>query len=493
MNKKVISLFLTAALLLTVCGCEKNPSKKDTSDTYSEWIEEIEVSDGESSSSGSAGTGSKGTTSKGNTSTGNKNVDNIGHKGTGKKTVDNLNFGGKTYTKTIVGSVTKGLTRRIAAFEKKYNCKIKLVSLQWEQYNSQVATRMASGDPYDICGLQTTFFPEAVVQGLYEPLEDYIYDADTYNSKTGVGIDMNVSSTFNYGGHVYGVSNHSGAYASMVQVLYYNKVLFEEEGLDDPVELYKKGQWTWDALEKMAAKIAKSGKGVKFLLGRDFGGIPFITSNGHQYTTIDKSGKVKSTLSKSDPTLINALTKLKEFYSSKYVGPKGYSDDPTEFYNGNYYMFQQVYSYGTYYMASSIEKSAAFENDFKNLGVVPYPYGPDNTKKYNPGEGAQAKACGKGSGAQELVIAWTKFEREFEDPMKNEDPYLYDSATQKMIDKLFDNVLDRMPNYKTSTKTALSAYTEAYNAAQSGGEFIQIINDWAPTVQSIIDESLKQK
>ena len=131
MNKKVISLFLTAALLLTVCGCEKNPSKKDTSDTYSEWIEEIEVSDGASGSSGSAGTGSKGTTSKGNTSTGDKNVDNIGHKGTGKKTVDNLNFGGKTYTKTIVGSVTKGLTRRIAAFEKKYNCKIKLVSLQW--------------------------------------------------------------------------------------------------------------------------------------------------------------------------------------------------------------------------------------------------------------------------------------------------------------------------------------------------------------------------
>lgn len=489
MNKKVISLFLTAALLLTMCGCEKNPSKKDTSDTYSEWIEEIEVSDGESDSSGSAGTGSKGNASKGNTSTGNKNVDNIGHKGTGKKTVDNLNFGGKTYTKTIVGAITKGLNRRIAAFEKKYNCKIKLVSLQWEQYNSQVATRMASGDPYDICGLQSYFFPEAVIQGLYEPLEDYIYDADTYDSKTGVGIDMNVSSTFNYGGHVYGVSNHNGAYATMMQVLYYNKVLFEEAGLDDPVELYKKGQWTWDALEKMAKKVTEPAKG-KYLLGRDFGSTPFITSNGHQYTTVDKSGKVKANL--SDPKLTNALTKLKEFYS-KYVGPKGYSDNPTEFYNGNYYMFQQSSTYGTYYMASSIEKSAAFENDFKNLGVVPYPYGPDNTKKYNPGEGAQAKACGKGSGSQELVVAWTKFEREFEDPMKSEDPYLYDTATQSMIDKLFDNVLDKMPNYKTSTKSARAAYVEAINAAQSGGDFVKVINDWTPTIQSIIDESLKQK
>lgn len=302
MNKRITSLLLAVLLLLTVCGCKKKPASDNTSDTYSEWIEEIEVpDDGDgSTSSGTTGKGNS-NSSKGTASTGNKNVDNIGHKGTGKKTVDNLDFGGKTYTKTIIGSVTKGLNRRIAAFEKKYNCKIKLVSLQWEQYNSQVATRMASGDPYDICGLQSYFFPEAVIQGLYEPLEDYIYDADTYNSKTGVGIDMNVSSTFNYGGHVYGVSNHSGAYATMMQVLYYNKVLFEEAGLDDPVELYKKGQWTWDALEKMAKKVTEPSKG-KYLLGRDFGNTPFITSNGHQYTTVDKSGKVKANL--SDPKLI---------------------------------------------------------------------------------------------------------------------------------------------------------------------------------------------
>ena len=29
----------------------------------------------------------------------------------------------------------------------------------------------------------------------------------------------------------------------------YNKSLFEREGLPDPCELYKKGEWTWDTFK----------------------------------------------------------------------------------------------------------------------------------------------------------------------------------------------------------------------------------------------------
>ncbi len=489
MKKRIISLALAVLMLLGVCGC--GGSGKDTEGSVSyitEWEEyEVEV-DGEETDKDADKEDSSGKKdNSSSSSSGKKPSSTSSLKPQSGSVVKGLDFGGKTFTKTIIGAIPAKTIRKKEAFEKKFNCTIKLVNLQWEQYNSQVATAMSSGKPYDICGLQSFFWPEAGVQGLYEPLNKYIADEDLYNKKTGVGIDLDVSSEFALNGKYYGVSNHSGAFASMIQVMYYNKLMFEEAGFDDPLELYNKGKWTWDKFFEYAKEAKNASKG-QYLMGQELSSTSFVLSNGYKYTTM-KKGKVKENL--SDSVYLKSLEKYKEF-ATKYMGPKGYSDDPTEFYNGNYYMFSQVYSYGTMYMYDTIVNSAAFDYDFDNLGVVPFPVGPNNKTKTNPGHGGQAKAAGKGSKDPRVVIAWTKFDLEFKDPMADEDPYRYSDKINNMISKMFDNVNDYLPNYKTASQSARALYTQIENAAKKGGDYVKLINDHKSTIQSIIDDSLGQ-
>lgn len=495
MKKRILSLLLAALMVATVAGC--TDSKQTTSDTVSyitEWEDYDEVVEGEESGADKTASSSKADKTNSSSKKDNKtntasktdkvNSDTVSNNGSVTKGLD---FGGKTFTKTIIGAIPARTVRKKEAFEKKYNCKIKLVSLKWEQYNSQVATAMSSGTPYDICGLQSYFWPEAGVQGLYEPLNKYISKEDLYNSKTGIGIDLDVSSEFEMNGNLYGVSNHSGIFASMLQVMFYNKLMFEDAGLEDPLKLYNSGKWTWDKFFEYAKKVKNASKG-KYLVGQEFSATNFVKSNGFKYSVI-KNGKVTSNI--TDKLYLSSLQKYEEF-AKNYMGPKGYSDDPTEFYNGNYYMFSQAYTYGTYYMYDTIVNSAAFDNDFSNLGVVPFPAGPNNTKKLNPGGGAQAKAAGKGSKDPRIVIAWTKFDLEFDDPAADEDPYQYSKEINTMITKLFDNINDGMANYKTSSQSVTDIIGKIEGAAKTGGDYVSLIESNKTTIQNIIDDSLGQ-
>lgn len=478
--KKIVSLLLAAFMVVSVCGCKSTGD--DTSDIVSYITTEEEILiDGET-----AGTTSGGTTASGGTT--NSGGGTSGLTNSNAPSVDNLDFGGQTFTKTIIGSIPQSTMRRKEAFEKKYNCKIKLVSLKWETYNSQVATAMASGNPYDICGIASYNWPEAGVQGLFEPLNQYLNDSDLYDPNTGIGIDMNNSKDFELDGKLYGVSTHSDVYVPMLQVLYYNKLMFKDAGLEDPLKLWENGKWTWDKLFEYGKAVTNASKG-KYLMGQEFNMTTWVLSNGFNYTKTS-NGKVTQNL--SDQLYLDSLKKGYEFYS-KYVGPKGYSDDPTEFYNGNYYMFCQVSSYGTYYMYDSIVKSSAFGKNFDNLGVVPFPYGPNNTGKTNPAHGGQAKAAGKGSKDPRIVIAWTKFASEFEDPMQDEDPTLYSAEIYSAFKKCFDNINNMMPNYKTSSDSALNYIGKIEDAASKNGDITKAINDYSGTIQSIIDSSLGQK
>ena len=144
-------------------------------------------------------------------------------------------------------------------------------------------------------------------------------------------------------------------------------------------------------------------------------------------------------------------------------------------------------------MYDSIVKSSAFGKNFDNLGVVPFPYGPNNTSKTNPAHGGQAKAAGKGSKDPRVVIAWTKFASEFEDPMQDEDPSLYSAEIYTALNKCFDNINNMIDNYKTSSDSAQNYIGKIEETALKNGDITKAINDYSGTIQSIINSSLGQK
>ncbi len=503
MKKRIICLLLAALMLFSIVGCKG--SGDTTSDVvsyiteYEDVYEEVELdeeADGEES--GKSGTTKKtSTVKKGNGNKGDGNVNDTAGKGdlTGDS-VKGLNFGGKTFRKTIIGAIPAVTVRRKAAFEKKYNCKLELVSLQWEQFNSQCATAVAAGTPYDICGAQTFFWPEAGVKNLYEPLNDYISTDDLYNAKTGVGIDLEKSNYFALNGKIYAVCNHHGNCADMLNVMYYNRVKFDEAygDPDYPLTLYKAGKWTWDEFIKLAKEVKDEASGT-YLVGQDLTVSHFTSMNGWSgVKTVD--GKVVENT--SDPKYLEALKYWQDnIIKSELRGPGG---NPSDNYNailaGTQWMHVQGYNSGTYYMYDGVCGSTSFEKDFKNLGIVPLPMGPSNTEGlYNSG-GPQGKAAGMGTakkGDPRIVIAWTKFDLEFNDPTAKDDPTLYSDATYDMIWKLFDKLVYATPNFKTSAQSAGSLYNNIANAAnKADGDIVKEITANSKNIQSIIDEALGQ-
>ena len=545
MNKRIICLLLAALMLFSVVGCKGDG--ETTEDVvsyiteYEDVYEEVETEDEETESEeGEEGeedeedkTSSNKTSSKKNSSnkktsneqttttitttssqkkessnktssnktssnktSSNKTSSNKTSSDKTSSTTDNknitsvneLDFGGKTFRKTIIGAIPAVTMRRKAAFEKKYNCKLELVSLQWEQFNSQCATAVASGNPYDICGAQTFFWPEAGVKNLYEPLNDYVLEKDLYNAKTGVGIDLNKSKYFSLkDDKFYAVCNHHGNCADMTSVLYYSKAKFLEAGLDDPLDVYNSGKWTWDYFLNLAKQVKDEAAG-EYLFGKDLSVGLWAQMNG--YEGVKKvDGKYKTNV--EDPKYLKALQYWQENMLD-VQGPGGNpSDNYTAILNGTQYMHCQGYQAGTYYMYDGVCNSSVFEKDFNNLGIVPLPMGPDNTdKKYNS-SGPQGKAAGKGSANPFVVVAWTKFDLEFKDPTAEDDPTLYSDETYKMIYKLFDNMSFASPNFKTSGQSASDLGSKiTAEANKKDGNIAKAIADNKANIQAIIDESM---
>ena len=494
-NRKQIIAFLCAVVMLLTCAaCKKNPT---TTDDSSDYYEEIEIIDGTGSSTAgskdSSGTqsGSGGSTSKGNGGT--ASTVKVPENKTGKKLIDSgLDFKGATFTKTIVGTVSSEVMRRMEAFGKKYNCKLKLVRLQWESYNNQVAASIAAGDPYDICGLHPRFFVSSLNADLYEPLEKYITDADWYDSKkpNAGGLDKHWCNAFGADGHLYAAATHDTSYAANPSVMYYNAKLFEEAGLDDPYELYKAGKWTWDTFEKMGNKVKNAAKG-KYIIGQDFNVGHVVGSNtSSSYITV-KNGKPSINL--SDPNAIVAFNRAQKWFNKNtgIVGPKDYSDNSTEFINGNYYMFTADSAYGPLNLMPQVAKSPAFDNNVKNLKIVPMFIGPNGSKDSPSFGGVNGKSAAKGADPR-VCIAWAEFSCVFDDPMKDEDPYLYSDEQRAILQSLYD-----APNrkyytniYETISNNSQVLYNEILSAVRDGGDYAQAINQRKKTIEDCVNQAI---
>jgi len=495
--KRILALALALLLVFGATGCKS--SNQTSSDNVSyittyedEYIDVYDEDGNPVSSTTQSGTSNQSGGGKENsgTSSSGGNAGTPSTKPVNKTgTISNLDFGGKTFTKTIIGTAPAYKIRMKEAFEKKFNCKIKFVNLPFQTYNSKVASAMAAGDPYDICGLHPYFWPEAGVQGLYEPLDEYFYKDDLYdpNSKSTVGIDLAQSQYYSWNGKTYGVANNRETYCSQPDVYYYNKVMFEDAGLEDPMELYNKGKWTWDKLFEMAEDVVDTKKG-KYMFGYDFSLASFVGRNGI-FSTKTVNGKVKTNL--DDPAYPASVKKAVEFFN-KYCAKAGGRSNYDNFINGNHYMHQQEITWGTFQGYDMIINAPAFDKDFSNLGIVPLPKGPDNKNDIYSKAGPQAKAAGKGSKDPRVAVAYVWFASQWKDPMQQDDPSLYSDEVYKMLDKVYKNTTYSEPYYKTSTKMVSNLTDEIWNGVRDGQDWTKLVNDRIKTIQSIIDDSLGQ-
>lgn len=123
----------------------------------------------------------------------------------------------------------------IDAFEAKYGGKVTVKAVGWNKGATAIQEGMATGDLFDLVFTEGfKRFPVDAVNELYQPIDAYL-DASVCDEAS--------ADLFLYQGDHYVFTNKAITSPYLVM---YNKTIFEEEVMETPVELYDKGEWTYD-------------------------------------------------------------------------------------------------------------------------------------------------------------------------------------------------------------------------------------------------------
>ena len=164
----------------------------------------------------------------------------------------------------------------------------------WGDMAETFTTDCMAGNPrVDIWYLYQTTVAQPLKNNLFYDLgslETVDFSAEKWN--------QHVKELMTYNGGIYGMSTEKEPRAA----IFYNKRMFEEAGIDpeEPYELQKNGEWTWDKFEEYCAKLTKDvdndGKTDIYAMmsfSKDFFKLA-IASNGAQFVSKNAEGKYEN-------------------------------------------------------------------------------------------------------------------------------------------------------------------------------------------------------
>jgi len=281
-------------------------------------------------------------------------------------------------------------TRSVALslFEDVYGGKVNFVYARKENRLSKLATMILAGDEVDMFPYDFSSLPDGVANNQYEALDPY-FDYLGMNSEIWDGMRETADRLEYDGKHYvipYALSNPS--------LITYSRKMIEENDLDDPYELYKKGDWDWDTFYSMMTDFKKSHEGGYGISG-DFSKA-LIQSTGHTAVNYE-NGLFSNNI--DDPEIKDAELFLRKIADNNlyYRGWTGHFplDSSTLFFAMPDW---------------SLRESNALNSSDKDLMAVPFPKCPDSDRYYLSCD-FSAKMLVKNSVKGEAVATYIKCER----------------------------------------------------------------------------------
>ena len=207
----------------------------------------------------------------------------------------------------------------LSLFEDKYGAKVEYVSCTSDTKFDTLASRILGGDPVDMFPYEWDAVPNGVTKDQYQPLDDYLdLSDDIWSDMTDV-IDM-----FQYKGKHYVVPYC----LSDPLLLTYSRSMCEENGLDDPYELYKKDKWNWDAFtDMMKTFVGNAGDGETRYGINGWFGQAMVQSTGEAFVTYDGT---KFANNISSPAIERAEDTMEEIMTQKLYDPTWYGYLPDD-------------------------------------------------------------------------------------------------------------------------------------------------------------------
>lgn len=212
--------------------------------------------------------------------------------------------------------------------------------------------------PFEICN-----YPYSVYQNLFQSLDGIIdFTTDDW-ADYKEAIDK-----FNWGG-----KNYCPIMSlTPTSYLWYRKSVVEEAGLDDPWELYEKGEWTWSSFMDMARKLSDPENG-KYVLDGYNPEDSFVCTTGTPLVSLE-GGKLVSHM--NDANIEKCLDMLRSFDNTqeKLRYPRDTENSWTPSYNewadGNTLFFEDG-SWRYEETWRKFKKKNKWEDD--EINFVPFP------------------------------------------------------------------------------------------------------------------------
>lgn len=285
--KKILCLILAVAMIFAIVGCGKKSNDPDFDD------EDWAIDDNSGSGSGE-GAEVDANVSETKAEAGLSNADSLSWSELVAKMPSNLK--GKTvtmYSWNPAKHVT-GAEKVIANFEKQTGIKVEWKQGSYDNYDTEIAALINSGSSPDII----RYFSANIYR---MDLTQDVVSATGYDFKGDIW-DSQVTSAYTVKGKIYGV-NLKNTFNQQPTVVYYSGDTIKRYKLEDPYDLWKAGQWTWNKFLDMC-KDFKEQTGRPGWMTNDhldllyFSGLDFITFDGNTFKDNSSNPQILTTLQK---------------------------------------------------------------------------------------------------------------------------------------------------------------------------------------------------
>lgn len=266
----------------------------------------------------------------------------------------------------------EALNNQIALFKKLTGTEIQLKFevVAWDALQTKLASMVMAGNPPDMYKIAREVSPYLIRKDLFEPLDKY------YDFNDPLWRDMkDVNKILIYKGKQLGMADGE---PKVIQTIIYNKNLIEEAGLDDPRELYYKGEWTWDKFLEYARELTydTDGDGNPDVFGAsipDYASMYFAVGTGNDIVKFNEDGTITNNL--RDPNFNRAFDFVNKL-GQIWIDPVSW-DVQKNFAAGKIAMIQLHYWFTAIAPLNEMKKN-------KEISFVPLPQDPKAEKKYGP-------------------------------------------------------------------------------------------------------------
>ena len=201
-------------------------------------------------------------------------------------------------------------------FKEVYGGSIVEQSTTWENRYNDLATGVMSGNGPDFFPADDMdTFPKGAIKNQFDPIDDYIdFDSDLWKESKAQ------SDAFKFNGkHYICVIQTDPAY-----VCVYNPKTMEDNGFDDPAELFANDEWDWDKFAKYCKDFTNEDED-KYGLDGYWYNKAISESCGVPMITIDqKTGLLTENM--SDPNIEKVQNMMYELQKNNVVFPRADND-----------------------------------------------------------------------------------------------------------------------------------------------------------------------